>query len=64
MPDPGLRLVCSTCGVRVKYLLTVADTHVYQCSQDGLQMLQPNGLVRPTTHAEVQARIDRGDLIS
>jgi hypothetical protein len=64
MHGPGLPLNCPLCGARLSYLLTLADTLVYQCARDGLLERPPAGIIRRAAREELQARIDRGDLIS
>jgi hypothetical protein len=54
---------CPRCGRRLSFLLAIADTLVYQCEQDGLLERTPAGIVRVAAREELQARIERGDLI-
>jgi hypothetical protein len=54
---------CSVCGARLSFLLAIADTLVYWCAQDGLLERTPAGIIRRAGRDELQARIDRGDLI-
>ena len=64
MHGPGLPLNCPLCDARLSYLLTLADTLVYQCARDASLERPPAGIIRPAAREELQARIDRGDLIS
>jgi hypothetical protein len=54
---------CSVCGAKLSFLLTIADTLVYWCAQDGLLERTPAGIIRRARPEELQARIDGGDLI-
>ena len=61
--SPDLPPNCPLCGARLSFVLTIADTLVYRCAQDGLMERTPPGSIRGAGREELQARIDRGDLI-
>jgi hypothetical protein len=46
MPDPGVTMNCPLCGVRLTYLRTEEDTHIYHCLRHGALMLSPDGRMR------------------
>ena len=63
MADPHFAVNCVKCGAPLTFLLSIDDSHVYQCLRHGLMVLSPDGRLRPETSAEVEARITRSATI-
>ena len=45
-PLPPLVLNCPRCGTRLAYVRADGDIEVYQCPNDGVVLLPPDGRVR------------------
>ncbi len=50
MADPAIPVNCQKCGLRLRYLRTLADgVHLYRCLRDGIFKLSPAGLEPDTS---------------